>query len=390
MTNRRDTVIVLNLDAKNRKKSDRRQTPNRRKPRIIAWLTRFRYQGEERRDAKRRTRLIDRRLKQRFLELFKKRTLAGLVGLTVSPDGFGVARIVWRGEGETPILKECFFVSATASAAEGTEWFSLNQTLRARELHHGRFAGLLFPGQYALFPAEAPQVARSELASAMKWRIKDRLEFPVKEAVVEVFDLPQKKNPGQPEMVYVVAAREAVIKECFNLFHQLNLPLVAIDILELALRNLTALLPDDAEGVGLLYLGRTDGLVQVTRGGVTYLARPLDFGVDQLLESLSGRADAGEEELAASSVIDSIVLEIQRTLDYYESHFMQPSVSCVYVAPLPVVFHGLLAVLADKLGMRLKELVLSKILEVEAKIDDIDLARCLPAIGAALRQDKTK
>ncbi|MBF0425020.1 MAG: hypothetical protein HQL66_04260 [Magnetococcales bacterium] len=370
--------------------SDRRKKAgDRRTAGIVAWLARRRSGEEERRKgAQRRATLFDPRNLRRLLELFRKRTLEGLIGLTVSPDGYGVARVVWRGEGEErkPILKECFFVSASVGV-DSAERVALNQTLRAREMQHGRFVGLLFPGQYSLFPAEAPQVARSELATTIRWRIKDRLEFPVQEAIVDVFDLPQKKNPGQPESVYVVAAREATVKSCFSLFHQYDLPLVAIDVLELVLRNLTALIPDDTEGVGLLYLGRSDGVVQVTREGVLYLARPIDLGVDQLLESVAGRANATEEELAASPVVDAIVLEIQRTLDYYEGHFAQPPVSCVHVVPLPVVFQNLQAVMAEKLGMRLKEFPLRKILEVEAKVDDMDLARCLPAIGAALRRE---
>ncbi|MBF0135545.1 MAG: pilus assembly protein PilM [Magnetococcus sp. DMHC-1] len=371
-----------------RKKPDRRQVTNRRKPVWLEWLLRHRYKGEERRANRRRVNLIDRRLKRKILGLFKKQVLEGLIGLTVSPDGYGVARIVWRGEGEAPVLKNCFFVSS-ASGSDSTERLALGQTLKTYEMSHGRFAGMLFPGQYTMFPAEAPQVARAELATAMRWRIKDRLDYSAQEAVVDVFDLPQKRSPGQPEMIYVVAARENVVKDCFGLFHMNHLTLVAIDILELALRNLTAMVPDDAEGIGLLYMGRSDGLVQVTRGGVMYLSRHMDYGVDQLLESLAGRADAGETELAASPVVDAIVLEIQRTLDYYESHFSQSPVSSVHIAPLPVLFHGLNTVLADKLGMRLKDLPLHKILEIEAKVDDIDLARCLPAIGVALRREGT-
>ena len=52
-----------------------------------------------------------------------------------------------------------------------------------------------------------------------------------------------------------------------------RLKISALDIPELALRNLTALLPEDERGLAFLSLGRTQGMLILTRGQNLYLTR---------------------------------------------------------------------------------------------------------------------
>ncbi|MBF0124923.1 MAG: hypothetical protein HQL60_06280, partial [Magnetococcales bacterium] len=250
-----------------------------------------------------------------------------------------------------------------------------------------RFTGLMLPSSYMLFPAEAPQVPEAEIGNAIRWRIKDRLDFPIQEAVVDVFTVPESRAvAADQQMVYVVAAREAAVRSCAEPFQRLKLDLQRIDILELALLNLMALTEDDADGIGLLFLDRSSGVVLAGRDKRMFIARPIDYGLNQLLESVNGRANASANELGASFVLDSIALEVQRTLDYYESHFSQPPAVALHIIPMPVPIEGLLEALGDKLGMRVRDFAVRDLLEFSVAVDDADVARCLPAIGAALHR----
>ncbi|MBF0144520.1 MAG: hypothetical protein HQL59_13825, partial [Magnetococcales bacterium] len=282
------------------------------------------------------------------------------------------------------ILKVCLFQSDLGGHGGGRLVADL---VRVHQLAGAHFVGLLEMGSYSVFPAEAAEVPREELATAMRWRLKDQLEYPVIEAVVDVFDQPAAGQAESSGKIYVVAARDSVVQECADIFHGAKLELTAIDITELALRNLVALLEDDREGVVVLFLGRNDGLLTVTRNGTLFIARRVEVGVNQVLASLEGKASASIEELAASPVVDSLALEVQRTLDYYESHFFQSPVSCLHLAPMEVTFRGLDEIFAEKLGMRVKKLPIRQILTFAQEVDEGDLARCLPAIGAALRVD---
>ncbi|MBF0188338.1 MAG: hypothetical protein HQL50_10490 [Magnetococcales bacterium] len=244
--------------------------------------------------------------------------------------------------------------------------------------------------KYELFPAEAPNVPESELSTAMRWRIKDRLEYSPQEAVVEVFGLPGESmgagDEGDGKKVYVVACRENEIKSIASTFHRQRLNLQAIDIVEMSLRNLAVLHEDDLEGIAMLLVERTSGMVLVTRQGTLYLARHFEIGLDKMLEDLGGSADVDREVLMNCRAIDTIALDVQRTLDYYESHFRQPPVSSLHIFPMEVMIPGIKSVISDKLGIRVKDYPVHELLEFSSEFDPLDLSRCLTSIGTALRK----
>ncbi|MEO5378829.1 MAG: hypothetical protein H7832_13760 [Magnetococcus sp. DMHC-6] len=305
----------------------------------------------------------------------------GVAGLISRPEGVGVIHLVPR-EGAVPLLRCCFFQAL--SKHQSHSWAAAEM---AREfgLQKVPFVGALESNKYVILPAEAPDVPPEELSAAMRWRIKDHLDYSITEAVVEAFELPASRSGTESGRVYVAAAHEALVREYVEVFHAAKISLHSIDIFELALRNITAKLDDDAEGVGVLSLRARDGMVMVTRNKTMYLARKIDLGLERLLETLStGRLKVEAKELANSAIVDAIALEIQRTLDYYEGHFMQNPVASLHVTPLEIPIPGLADVLSDKLGMRIKELALNSVLEFSEEFDLIAVARCLPVIGAAM------
>lgn len=283
-----------------------------------------------------------------------------------------------------PRVRLCLFQPEVAGAAR------VRVALELARLHKCQKAvwyGVLAAGSYQLFTAEAPEVDAAEMAQAMRWRMKDRLEFPAEEAVVEVFSQPPGLRGGRQPQVYVVAARETVVQECVTLFQGAKLALQVIDITELALRNLVALTPDNAEGLALLTLWGRQSLVMVVRGGELVMARGIEQGWEEIVAEVGG-GNADREALLASSAVERISLEVQRTLNYYESYFSHLPVSCLYLAPLAVELPRLREALAEKLGMRVKELVVGELVELPAEEPSGEvLARCLVSLGAALRQE---
>lgn len=66
----------------------------------------------------------------------------------------------------------------------------------AREHDLGRYqcSTLLSPGEYQVLLVEAPNVPQAELKTAIRWRIKDLLDYHVNDATVDVLSVPP--NPG--------------------------------------------------------------------------------------------------------------------------------------------------------------------------------------------------
>lgn len=289
--------------------------------------------------------------------------------------GISIAR-VRREVDLPPVLEICQFLAGPPKEQE-------NNLVRLRkdfDLDDYPCISVMELGSYNLLLVEAPDVQPAELRAAIRWRIKDLIDFHVDDAVIDVFEVPNQKTAGRNSMMYAVVARANVVKQRIDKLTDAGVNLTVVDIPELALRNIAALLPEDVGGVALLYLEAGTGLITITRQGVLYLSRQIDLGYDNLFAS-------PDDETLGDDQADHIVIEIQRSLDYYESHFSQPAVSSVVVLPSPRSGGVLADYLDNQLDLQVRELDLNQLIDMAEPLNSIDQSACLLAIGAALREE---
>lgn len=298
-------------------------------------------------------------------------------GIVADGDGIAVARVRQRA-GSMPLLQSCAY---QAAAGDELRPAMLQQSIAAGGLVRSHCNAVLPLGEYQLLLTEAPDVPPAELRAAMRWRIRELIDFHVDDAVIDVFDAPAGGAGSAQRQMYVVVARSALIERQVTQLQNAKLDLQAIDIPELALRNIAARLAEDDHGLAMLYFGRDRGLIILTRRSELYLARTLDTGYRDL-------ANAGPEE--RERLAQSLALEVQRSVDYYDRHFMQAPVSTVVLAPLPEPMPGLVDELHRDLGMQVRELALEEIVEPAASVDTSLAGSCLLAVGAALREEERR
>ena len=207
-------------------------------------------------------------------------------------------------------------------------------------------------------------------------RLKETIDFRVEDAVIDVFEVPEQNRGGHGRMMYAVAARRSAIDR-----HAGALAAVptfdVVDVPELCLRNLAALLPAASAGVALLQLGETAASVVLVRGKTFYFARQMDLQATlHIAGDSSRRLDAG-----------SVVLELQRSLDYYERHFDQPPITRIAVSPAGTRASELALDLGRETGFEVTTLDLNVLLSCASPIEPATQAACLLAVGAALREE---
>ena len=224
---------------------------------------------------------------------------------------------------------------------------------------------------YQLLLVEAPDVPEVELRAAVRWRIKDLIDFHIDDAVIDVFEIPEQSRGGQTHMMYAVAARSDVVQQHVDLLTNRGYELSSIDIPELCLRNLAAQLPEDAEGVGLLHLDGDRGVLSITKNRMIYLTRHIDAG-----------ALHSQDEHGLTDFVESLLLEIRRSLDYFESHYDQKPIRAFYVAGLEEEQRNHIGL---ELPIPVKALKVSDCVDVNFELDPETERRCLSALGAALR-----
>ena len=297
-----------------------------------------------------------------------------MTGLSISSSGIAVAQIV-RDDSRTPVLKACQFV-ATDEAGRAE---ALGKLIDDLGLTGSQCVNVLQPDTHSLLLIEAPDVQPAELKAAVRWRIKDLINFHIDDAVIDVFEVPDQGAPGRARLMYAVAARAAQIGEQVELVNDSELNLDVVDIPELALRNISALLDEDIRGMAMLYFTDEGGVITLTHQGALYLSRNLDVGMRDL---------AVADEAMRMAALDKVVLEVQRSLDYYESHFGQGGISQLVIAPLSSEVTGMIPHFSANLGVAVSMLDLNNILECEQALDASLQSRCFTAIGAALRTEQ--
>jgi MSHA biogenesis protein MshI len=329
-----------------------------------------------------------------FSFLKKRVRVQGQTGIELREDGIALARVVPGTEGHPPHLSLCRFLPRNS---EDSTVPLLQQLTREHQLEAGSCVSVAPQESFSLLLLESPAVEAAELKAAVRWRIKDLIDFHIDDAIIDVFDIPGQKERGRPRLMYVVASRTSTVQQQIDQLEGNGINLAAIDIPELVLRNVAALLPEDKGGVATLYLGRRRGMLVMTRERTLFLSRRIDIGLEQLKEYLNTPADEdelfldGEESPIPKPLqraLDGIVLEVQRSLDYYESHFSLPPVSGLVVAPLEENIPGLLGYLGGNLGVPVRLLDLNALMECEETLSDQQQSQCLFAIGAALREEK--
>lgn len=283
-----------------------------------------------------------------------------------------------RDKGRTPQLAVCAFRACAVTDRRKT----LQELVKQHHFSGVNCVSVLEPGSYQLLQVEAPDVDATELKAAVRWRVKDLIDFHIDDAVIDVFEMPSQGPRARAHVMYAVAARNPVIMQRVELLEGADLNVQAIDITELALRNIAQLLPEDVSGLALLQLGHGEGMITLNQQATLYLARNLDIGVLHLGASSTDSQDTRER------AFEAIMLEVQRSLDYYESNFAQAPIKNLIIAPLATPLPELVDYAASHLGVKARTLDLNSVLDSRTPLSAELQARCMSTIGAALRLEE--
>ncbi|MFZ5466919.1 MAG: pilus assembly protein PilM [Pseudomonadota bacterium] len=254
----------------------------------------------------------------------------------------------------------------------------------------------------SLLQLSLPEVPEAELASALKFRAREISPVPVDDMVLDYVEVPGMRARGGEKTGYCAVARLSQMRALRDALKSSGMTLAAIDIEDMVLRHLLARFQPGEENGALLFVGAQGSRVIVARGDRLYLFRSSNIGAhhlegrtpqglrpgmaegterrDQLQQD---RLDQGEG--LSLGRVEGLVLEIQRTLDFYDSHFTDPPPRQIWLAPgWPFIPH-LARQLGDQLRLPLREIALADVFDGTQRIagQPADLA-CL-ALGAALR-----
>lgn len=289
------------------------------------------------------------------------------------PDRVDVCHVLAAGK-ERPEIALC-----DSYRKEGGDVATLSRLRRELHLDRHRCTTLLASGAYQIVQVDAPDVPAEEVRSAVRWKLKDLIDYPVEAATVDAVFIPQAESAaGRPRQMLAVAAKNDIIAASVKPFNDADIALEVIDIAELAQRNVAQRLEPLGRALALLSFNDQGGLLTFTCGGELYQHRRIDI-------SLASFAGASLE--SRGGLYDRLVLELQRSLDHFDRQFRNIAVARVMVTPVPGA-EDMREHLAANLDIPVALVHLSELFDfphVPELHEEGRQAQCLQLIGATLR-----
>lgn len=301
-----------------------------------------------------------------------RRKRDGWLAFGLSSGRIDVAHVV-RPAGQRPQ------VLALDSYARSDDDAQALVALRKRlKLQRFRCTTFLSVGAYHFFQVDAPNVPDEETISALRWSLKELLDYPVENATVDAVRIPVEQSSSRQPALFAVAANNATLAPRIQAFDTAGLDLQAVDVPEMAQRNVAALFEEPNRGLAFLHLDEVGGLLTITYRGELYAVRRIDLSAKQLAEAETERR---------AQLLERVMLELQRTLDNFDRQYGFVSVAGMVVSTSPAV-PELIPYLTENLYVPVRAMDLSTVCDFPSlpELRDAERqAQCLHVIGAALR-----
>ncbi len=292
------------------------------------------------------------------------------VGVQAQQGLWLVARSDGSRAGARPRILGCAALPGDAGSGALAQWW------RSHAGRRDAAALLLDSSDYQVLQINSPPVAADEYRNAARWLIKEQIDFPCEQAALDCFAVPADGD-GPAARLHTVVARQDKVAQTVGEWRGAGVPLRAIDIPELALRNL-ALLACGDQASAFLHIGVDETRLLLLWRSEMCVARLLPFGARLLRTLEAPQRDEHFERLA---------LEIQRSVDAFGRQFSAAHLNQLWVSALHDS-EGACAALAAQVSLRVQVFEPADWIDFDDGVQPFDLDAGIDhtmAIGAALR-----
>lgn len=288
-----------------------------------------------------------------------------------------------------------FRVDAQATEKLGRDnWAEALLALCQKVASGGSVSIALAPAFYSLLLVDAPAVDASELREAVKWRVKDLVSIPIESMVVDAFALPQDAYRGRLNMIYAAVTDAGTVKKLAAINRE-RWSLSTISIQELAMVQACCQDPQMQQGgTALLQIEDNAGAIFLIEGGNLYLSRALDLSVRDSFASRDNYASrdnlalkdgATQQSQELEQKAEKLALDVQRSLDYYESQIGKAAPARVAWVNSNTMSAALADLLRERLSVGVMPLELTALAQWKQLPDDHEHLCWSIACGAALQ-----
>ncbi|HAK60947.1 MAG TPA: hypothetical protein DCO77_11280 [Nitrospiraceae bacterium] len=270
-----------------------------------------------------------------------------LTGIDIGTGSIKAVRIA-TGGGRPKLLAAGMVEFSLDEAKANSVSTDLVYLLSGKELVSKNIATLL-PGKYLTIRyLTLPKMPRAELAQAVRWESKRHISYPLEAAEVEYVVLGEKREGtvDKYEILLVAVERGTVIEHLLP-FREAGIGVTAVDANPLALRNVFQRRErQGAANVAVVDMGAGKTEINIFKGAALRFSRCLETGGLDMTRAVSQQLTIGLPEAeevkravdvltpaegdpavaAVKARLDSIGMEVRRSVDYYKTAFREAGI----------------------------------------------------------------
>jgi len=248
-----------------------------------------------------------------MIDFFRKKNRHITAGIEISDDRVSLLLLDIK-DPNSPCIKNYVSYAINDKNTIGDIANNVKQIVSDSDVKKISCCYVLNEEDYDLYQLDSPNVPDNEVVDAVRWKVKDLIPYNIDEAVVDVFFQPEN---GSKKMLYAVVAKKAIIEKRSAIIDQCDLNLVAVDIPELSYRNFLEQTKYADKSVALVIIKSGSGKLMVVNNSEVSFSRsfPLSY--------TAGLFDDIPE--------NDLILELQRSLDYYERQLKQDAPSSILI-----------------------------------------------------------
>lgn len=301
--------------------------------------------------------------------LRRRPRVEGRVGVAWHDSELAVAHVV--DHEDRPALDQCARLPLGPEALGS--WIS-DQGLRGAEVV------LVPPPESCLLRViDVPEVPRDEWSESVRWMIQDLVDFDVEAAWIDVLEIPVSDDWTRARKAYAMVGRSEILSTLVEEARAAGLVPVGFDVRERALLHAADPHPGES-GVAVVHLPSKSGLLAIGDGGEMHVTRAVHLGEAGPNMDVDF-ADAPDD---ADIIYEPLLLDLQRSLDYYETEFGRRPVSRVVIGPSADEYAELATYLHQNLRLPVELMDLREAFPGTAQPRIEDQEAILDAVGATL------
>ncbi len=269
-----------------------------------------------------------------------------ITAVDIGAGSIKVARVANANGRRPKLLSAALFELPIEAMTNGGNGEYIAELFRNNKIK-GKNIVTMVPGRHlTIRNFNLPKMPQSDLREAVRWESKRHISYPLDSAVIEYLIVGENSGASDKYDILMVAAPRAGVLEHLKPFNDAGAAVIAVDANPLALRNVLRLAGSrNGENVLMVDMGAGKTEINIFKNGHLRFSRCLETGGIDITRAISellgiglqeaeemkcktGLTQTSNKEIGTliGNRVDSLWLEIERSLTYYKSAFRESQV----------------------------------------------------------------